>query len=560
MKKLTTLSILTTSLLMAASPVIPTSSDIQREVQPPKDLPKKTTPLVEIGGVQKYAPPMKEDKSKKTIFVKSFKITGAIHMPEAKLKSLTASYTNKDLTFAQLQEVASIVTKAYRENGFFVARAYIPAQKMQDGVVEIAIIEGNYGKFILDNNSRVRTPIVQAMLDDVKGANIVSTNTLERAMLIINDTPGAQVTQADVKPGEAVGTSDFAITTEATPWYDGYILADNYGSRYTGQNRLMAGVNLNSPLGIGDKLSLTGLISNKSDLKNGRVAYSAPLMANGLRAEVGYSRTDYALGSEYGYLNATGISDTTDLTLSYPIIRTRLETLKIASTLALKNLTDYQSSSVTTDKDAKSVSVALNYSKEQKLFGFNSQITSGITYTYGDLKFVDATSKATDKAGANTQGRYSKINGYVGVSALLPNAYTLQTNLQFQKALGHKNLDGSEDMSIGGSNGVKVFPDSELSAENGILLNAELFKQLQSYNDYSHKIGVFYDAGEAAMEDDHKNTTFKTTTLQDIGVGYYASYKSFFAKAELATILGGNIVTSEAKYRTRALVQAGMSF
>lgn len=559
MKKLTTLSILTTTLLMAASPATPTSSTIQREVQAPK-VPLKVTPLVEIGGVQKYAPPMKEDKNAKTIFVKSFKITGAIHMPEAKLQTLIASYTNKDLTFTQLQEVASIITKAYRENGFFVARAYIPAQSMQEGIVEIAIIEGNYGKFILDNKSRVKTPIVQAMLDDVKDANIVSTRTLERAMLIINDTPGAQVTQADVKPGEEVGTSDFAIVAEATPWYDGYILADNYGSRYTGQNRLMAGLNLNSLLGIGDKLSLTGLLTNKKDLKNGRFSYSVPLMSNGLRAEVGYSRTDYALGAEYESLDATGISDTTDFTLSYPIIRTRLETLKISSTLALKNLTDYQTSNVTTDKDVKSLNVALAYTKEQKVFGFNSQITSGFSYTYGDLKFVDATSEATDKTGANTQGNYSKINGYAGASVLLTNQYTLQANLQFQKALGHKNLDGSEDMSIGGSYGVKVFPDSELSAENGVLFNVELFKQLESYNNYSHKVGVFYDVGQASMEDDSKDATFKTTTLQDIGLGYYASYKSFFAKAELATILGGNIVTSESEYRTRALIQAGMSF
>jgi hemolysin activation/secretion protein len=559
MKKSIALSLISTTLLLAASPNVPSSGDILKQVEPPK-VPTKTTPLVEVGGVQKYAPAMQDDKSGKTIFVKSFKITGAFHMPSSKLQKLIASYTNKDLTFAQLQEVASIITKEYRVNGYFVARAYIPVQSMQDGVVEIAIVEGNYGKFILNNNSRVSTPIIQAMLDDVKGANIVSTHTLERAMLIINDTPGAQVTVADVKPGEVVGTSDFAITTESTPWYDGYIIGDNYGSRYTGQNRLMAGVNLNSLAGIGDKLSLTGLISNKTDLKNGRIAYSVPLMPNGLRGEIGYSRTDYALGAEYDSLEATGISDTADLTFSYPIIRTRLETLKISSTLALKNLTDYQSSSVSSDKDVKSINLALSYSKDQKMFGLDSKINSGLTYTFGNLKFVDTISEDADKLGANTQGNYSKINGYVSMSALLPYELTLQTNLQFQKALGHKNLDGSEDMSIGGSNGVKVFPDSELSAENGILLNVELFKQLENYNNYSHKVGVFYDAGQASMEDDNKDTTFKTTTLQDIGLGYYASYKSFFAKAELATILGANTVTSETKYRTRALVQAGMSF
>ena len=559
MKKLTTLSILTTSLLMAASPAIPSSSDIQREVQPPK-LPVKETPLVEIGGVQKYAPVMQDDKSGKTIFVKSFKITGALHMPEEKLLALLAPYANRDLTFAQLQEAASLITKAYRENGYFVARAYIPAQTMQEGIVEIAIIEGNYGKFILDNQSNVRTPIVQAMLDDVKSANIVSTNTLERAMLVINDTPGAKVTAADVKPGTEVGTSDFAVKTEAMPWYDGYLLGDNYGSRYTGKNRLMAGVNLNSLAGLGDKLSLSGLVSSGTDLKNGRASYSVPLMANGLRAEVGYSKTDYSLAQEYKSLDAYGTSNTLDATLSYPIIRTRLETLKISSTIASKSLNDKQAGVTTNDKDVKSINLALNYMKEQKIFGLNAQINSGATYTYGDLKFVDTASKAADAAGANTQGNYSKLGGYVNISTLLPQELTLQTNLQVQKALGHKNLDGTEDMFIGGSSGVKLFPDGELSAENAILFNIELKRDLPTLGAYSHKLGVFYDAGKASMEDDSKVTTFKSRTLQDVGLGYYASYNTLFAKAQVATVVGNENVVSEPEYKTRFLVQGGWSF
>ncbi|ABB44285.1 Hemolysin activation/secretion protein-like protein [Sulfurimonas denitrificans DSM 1251] len=556
--KALTLSFVTSSLLVGAS--IPSSSDIQREVQPPKDLPKKVTPLVEVGGVQKYAPVMQDDKSGKTIFVKSFKITGAIHMSESKLQSLIGSYMDKELTFAQLQEVASIITKEYRANGYFVARAYIPIQSMQDGVVEIAIIEGNYGKFILENNSHVRTPIVQAMLDDVKSANIVSTNTLERAMLIINDTPGAKVTAADVKPRQEVGTSDFAITTETKPWYDGYVLGDNYGSRYTGENRLMVGVNLNSLAGLGDKLSLSGLMSSERDLKNGRIAYSVPLMANGLRAEVGYSKTDYSLAQEYKSLDAYGTSNTLDATLSYPIIRTRLETLRVSSTLAIKSLNDKQAGVTTSDKDAKSINLALSYTKEQKLFGLDSQINSGVSYTYGNLKFIDAASKIADAAGANTQGNYSKVNGYVGISTLLPQELTLQTNLQAQKALGGKNLDGSEDMSIGGSNGVKLFPDSEHSAENALLWSIELTRALPTINSYSHKFGLFYDVGYASMQDDSKDPTFQNRTLQDVGVSYYASYKSLFAKAQVATAIGSEEVTSEPKYSTRVLVQGGVSF
>ncbi|MFZ3052525.1 MAG: ShlB/FhaC/HecB family hemolysin secretion/activation protein, partial [Sulfuricurvum sp.] len=138
--------------------------------------------------------------------------------------------------------------------------------------------------------------------------------------------------------------------------------------------------------------------------------------------------------------------------------------------------------------------------------------------------------------------------------------FSLQTGIQVQKALGHKNLDGSHDISVGGINGVKLFPDSELSADNGVVFNVELFKDLGVYNNIANKIGTFYDIGTASMEDTSNDSTFQSRTLQDIGLGYYGSYQSFFAKAQLARSIGGSYVTSEPRYTTRALVQLGWSF
>lgn len=557
MRKLITLSLATTSLLLAAAPNI---SDVVREITPPSGITPKAEPLIEITGAEKYAPAMKDDKSGKSVFVKAFKITGALHMDGNKLQALIASYTNKDLTFAQLEDAASVITKAYRSEGYFVARAYLPVQSMQEGIVEIAIIEGNYGEFRLNNSSLVKDRVIQGMLDNVKDKNIVSTDTLERAMLIINDTPGAKVTQADVMPGKVTGTSDFAIKTEATPRYDGYLIGDNYGSRYTGKNRLMAGLNLNSLAGIGDKLSFVGMLSGGNDLKYGRVAYSAPLMSNGLRGELSYSNTQYTLTDRYSALDAYGTARSVEGALTYPLIRNRHETLNLTSSLAVKKLNDHQNGAIISDKDAAVFTLGANQSKDTKLLGLDGKTSSALTLTSGNLKFNDAASRASDAAGANTQGRYNKISGYVGGSVAFNQANSLSTNLLFQKALGHKNLDGTEDFILGGSNGVKVYPTSELSAEDGLMLNTELFQTLPTMNSVTQKMGLFHDIGKVRMADSSKVTTFQSHSLQDIGLGYYASYKSFFAKAQFARIIGGGIVTSESDYRTKFLVQAGWSF
>ena len=541
-KNILILSLATATFLLAAPP---TSGDIEKQVQVPKEVEKGMNNTIPSITTEALKEPM-EDIGGKQIIVKGFKFSGAIHVSEDKLLSRINSYAGKNHSFAELQKITSLITKAYREEGYFVARAYIPKQSMSDGILEIAIIEGNYGAFKLDNSSLVNNERVQAMLDDIKDANIVSTNTLERAMLIINDTPGAKVTGADVMPGQKVGTSDFAIKTEATNPYSAYILGDNYGSKYTGRYRVNLGLNANSPLGYGDKFGINGVISTANDLKNGRVFYNFPLMDNGLRGEFSAARTTYSLAEEYEALDALGTSTTLEASLSYPIIRTREETLRVSLSYAHKNMEDEVSATVT-KKDFDAINLGLMYTKSCTLFGLPSSTTANLTLTSGNLD---------SPTNLDTDGRYTKVVGSIEKGIEFNTEYSLTTSLRFQKALNNKNLDGSEDFSLGGAYGVRAFPDGEHSAENGYILGAELFYTLPSFEGINHKASIFADTGYARMEND--NGTLESRQLSDVGIGYQAFYKEFFAKAQVARVIGGEKVTSETPaHETKLLLQVG---
>ena len=551
--KTISLSVLTSSVLMGAN--VPNIGTVQRELKAPK-LEKKKIALPKIKQ-QQYTPPMKD--SGKTIAIKSFTFFGNKHIDSATLQNLAKEYENKDLTFTKISKLVSSITKLYRESGYFVARAYLPKQSIKDGVLQINIIEGNYGKFHLKNKSRVKDSIVQGMLDNAKRDNIISTYTLERSMLIINDTPGVVVSSADVMPGKAVGTSDFSITTKASKAYDGYIIVDTMGSRYTGKNRLMAGININSPFKIGDKLSLSGLITNGENLDNGRIAYSAPLSSSGLRGEISYSYTKYALVEEFKSLQAKGTSKILDTTFSYPILRTRLENLYVSLNLANKDLKDeIRSTSDVTKKNIKATRLGFEYDKNYLAFGYGSNSVINFGLTYGNLSFADSVKRTADKAGANTDGKYSKIDLSIEQNLNLTQKLSLKASLKMQYALGNKNLDGSEDFSVGGSYGVKLYPDSELSAENGYLTNVEMKYQLPTFNEYSNKVGVFYDRGRAFMA--NNTVGFVSKSLQDVGVGYYASYKDFFGQLQVAWNANSAKVTSEPNRNSRILFQGGWVF
>jgi len=525
---------------------------------------KKQKPLIELGGINNYLPPMNEIKGGKKILIENFKLIDAHSINNKKLLLLLQDHKNKKLNFSQIQNLASIITKEYRDKGYFVARAYIPVQNINSGTLKIAVVEGQYGDFKLSNKSLVKDSLVQGFLDNTKITGTVRTASvdkasLERTMLLINDLPGVEISKANVKPGRVVGTSDFDIVASTKASYDGYLLADNYGGHYTGSDRLMGGININSPFSYGDKLSLSGLISNGEDLINGSISYAAPLNYSGLSSQVSYSDTTYHLSEDLSSLQAQGNSKSIDVKLKYPFLRSRMENLYASVNLSHNRLEDEtKSTNDITQKTSDVLSISLDYDKSDVLFNIENQTKLTLSVTAGNLKFRNQDKKDDDKAGANTQGKYSKINVEVSEDMYITNALSVESSFSYQQAFSNKNLDGSEDFSVGGAYGVKLYPSGELNAENGFLFNIEAKYLLSQIYGISNTIGIFYDIGKADMA--NNTVGFEKRTLQDIGIGYYLNYKNFFTNIQVAWKIDKEEITSEPSSNSKILMLGGMSF
>ncbi|WP_148572198.1 POTRA domain-containing protein, partial [Aliarcobacter cryaerophilus] len=238
LKQTVTLSLLSSVALLGATPNI-NSGNIEKQIQAPKDIPTHQKPSVAIEGLES-SEAIKDFDNNKKAFIKDFSFSGNIKISSEELNAIVKDYVNKELTFKQIKEVLSLINNYYRDKGYFVARAYLPQQELSknNNILKISILEGNYGEFKLENSSLVSDKVIQDILDSVKDKDIISFNTIERVTNLINDRAGSVVTKASISPGQKVGTSDFDIGVESTKRVDGYIVADNYGSRYTGYNRV----------------------------------------------------------------------------------------------------------------------------------------------------------------------------------------------------------------------------------------------------------------------------------------------------------------------------------
>ena len=74
--------------------------------------------------------------------VGAFRVSGNSAIPSAELDALVRPWAGQTLDLAGLNDAAGAITRHYQSRGYLLSYAYLPAQKVVDGVVEIAVLEG----------------------------------------------------------------------------------------------------------------------------------------------------------------------------------------------------------------------------------------------------------------------------------------------------------------------------------------------------------------------------------------------------------------------------------
>lgn len=541
----------------AFTQVVPNIGDAVKQAAPPaKETPEKKevppAPVILEEGEKPFTLP---EGGK--IFIRDFTIEGVPEVDVAGLKELLKPYTDKELTMTQITEAANKVTLFYRDKGYLVAKAYVPKQDARDGVLRMRVIMGTYGKFSLTNTSLVRDFLIQGAFEKARDASkVVSRDGLERSILLVRDMPGAKIPTVSIAPGAVPGTSDFDVKVDRSQRFSGYVMGDNQGSKYTGRNRAYAGIDLNSPFGIADRLSVSAMSSDYSDLQSFRAAYGFPLSYSGLRGEVAASRTIYELGGIYTDLDAKGQADILEGTISYPLRRTGTDSVDLSLNIAYKKLRDdLNAVDSENPRDAAVATLSLQRGLYTSLLGRNLFLGMLGSVNLGTLKINDDTQKALNDAGANTSGTYSKLNLGISANLDITDKLSLRTSAKIQKVLTSHNLDSTEQLFISGTAGVRAYTES-VSFDNGYVVNAELRHALPAPWGLKHALGLFMDNGWVyAQEGDY--TTDDRIMITDAGLGYYLSYQQLFGSIQFAYPIGKSSVSDPG---TRGLVQVGFTF
>ncbi len=485
--------------------------------------------------------------------VRAIRVTGSTLYSAAELEAMVADMIGGTRSLAELELAAARISAHYREHGRFLASAYLPVQEIKDGLLEIAVLEARLDRITLDNTSRVSDERVR---EHLKVLTQDEQLPMDRPLLLLRDTVGVGSLHAVLQPGARVGTSDLLVRAAPTAPYSGTLQVDNHGNRYTGEYRINAAIALHSPFKIGDQFTAR-VIGSDRDLLHGRIAYQLPVGGDGLRIGAAVTHTQYQLAREYKSLEAHGRATSTSLFATYPFIMTQHGYLTGAFTYEDRQLKDLMDSiNVNNEKSVKSGTMGLsgNY---QDTFNGAGQTSFNLGLTLGHLS-MDAEQRALDEASARSNGDFTKISYMFNRLQRVTDRDILAISLSGQWA--GNNLNSSDKFSLGGSYGVRAYPQGEGSGDEGSILSVELrhrfMPQLQGV--------IFYDYGRIRINHDQYIAGDNTRTIAGAGFGMNALlFNRVSLDGYVAWSTQGGAPKTEpdsSEHSPRLWVQAGVGF
>lgn len=490
-------------------------------------------------------------------FVAAFRVVGATLFSQAELLAILGD-AGRPLTLGEIQARADRLTARYKDRGYVVARALVPAQDVRDGVVEIRVLEGRYGRIDIRNATELSEKRIRAVLgDSVREDQLVHGPSLERSVLLLSDLAGIQP-RATLQPGESAGLTDLVLELAAGSALEADASVDNFGSRFLGRNRLLAGITLNSPLDIGDRASVR-LATSGERLLSLRVAYEAPLGGSGLRAGPYVSRTTYELGADFAALQASGTALSFGLAANYPIVRSSKLNLRALAGAEARRLEDRIGATATVNNKRAAV-LQFGLSGEAR----DDFLAGGITAlqllaTSGELRIRTPDLATTDAAGARTQGHYGKLVASFSRVQGLSEAWRL--SLAYTAQWASRNLDSSEKMSVGGTAGVRAYPAGEAAGDDVQLLQAELRHAGWALLDGQLSPFLFLDAARSRLNHTPFAEGANVRKLRGWGVGAEWSVPGkLFVRAWAAQKLGNEAATADTDRSSRFWLQVGILY
>ncbi|MEK7286083.1 MAG: ShlB/FhaC/HecB family hemolysin secretion/activation protein [Nitrospirota bacterium] len=419
--------------------------------------------------------------------IKDFHFTGNTTIPVSDLYALLAAYINQPYNLETLKKAVDSVSEEYRQRGLDIARAYLPEQDIEDGIIEITIFEGKLGEIHVTGNKNYSTDFIRRFLsaailpDTVESSSDVGTTSagvptpavtstaLERGLLILNTEFADLKVMAGLDQGKELGTVDVHAKVEDDSPFHATVSVNNFGSPTVSRWRLGVQMDWTNAILPGSHFNLGILVGEKTDdLANGNLSYTFPIDTLGTMVSVNGAFGKFDISGDLIALGIHGKSTSGGISISHPYIKSRT-----------RNLTGSLGISSSDSKFIILENIA-NYDRIRTLFVggqfdqvhwggksyANVTMTNGIGSFWGGMGENDPQVSRTGAGGAFTRLNLSYMRFQP-----MNESWSIMGRLSGQ--LADDSLVAGEEWQVGGPNSVRGFSPGQAAGDEGFNVGLE---------------------------------------------------------------------------------------
>ncbi|MEL6494491.1 MAG: ShlB/FhaC/HecB family hemolysin secretion/activation protein [Cyanobacteria bacterium J06623_7] len=457
-----------------------------------------------------------------SITVSKFNFVGNTVFSPTELNRAIASFIDRPISFAQLVEAAEKITQLYISHGYITTGAYIPAQSLNSGIVEIQIVEGSLAAIEVNVEGRLQADYVRARLAN-KIATPLQIDRLQSALQLLQLNPQIESLTAELSSGIEPGTNILSVSVVSADSFK--IQANLSNNRNVSVGTFERGVMLEEAnlLGIGDSLRLAYENTAGSD----RYTWGYQIPINARDATLGFDFRwikNEIVQSSFESADIDIESRNYDLTWRQPLLQRATPevsqefalSLTTARRISLGTIMNVpQALSPGADEDGEIRTSVLSLGQEWLQRNRQEVISARSQFNLG-LDVLDATILPEDPDGIffSWRGQFSYLRSLSQSESPFVPVFWLRSELQ----LAADPLIPTEQFSLGGASTIRGYRQDALLTDSGFLASAEFRLPLKRFDSLKATLQVapFVDFG-TGWNNDGESTEFNT--LMGVGLG-----------------------------------------
>jgi hemolysin activation/secretion protein len=405
--------------------------------------------------------------STKPLFkLRGVSIEGASVMAGDALAEAYKSFLGKTVSQADLVAIAGAMTDIYRAAGYSLTRAIIPPQDIKNGHIRAKVIEGYIAEVALKGDDVDRFWI-RPVLERVLGERPSQLKTLERQLLLVNDTPGVRVTDTAIEEiGRASGK--FRLIVSVKTWRIFSALGiDNQGAAAVGPYQAFATTGFNSYFFAGDNLNLSASSTPFAlrEFAYGRLSYDAPVGTAGARLGFNALYSNVAPGDVRQQVDNHSTTETFEVKGSLAPLETRRSSLWLTGIFGFSDNSERDITGMIYKDRLRYVSLTADYRLQDNFGGWNylsASVRQGLTILGASHKDHDLLSRD------GASGSFSLLNFSLTRLQKFSDVWSVKASVNGQWAGGPLLI--SQQFYLGDA----AYGPGFYSGDSGIYVYAEL--------------------------------------------------------------------------------------